>query len=397
MLAGTKLEYTRKYNRRIIVETIRRNGPISRVEIARLTGLTTATISNLTSELLQQDFIIESGRRKGQRGQPAIDLEISPSGRFSIGFEIGRDHLAAVLINLSGDILEELHREWKYPPPDVVLNLMTEGLQSLLKNNTTSSDRILGIGVAMPGPFFTDKKKVVMPIDFPNWERFPVVEELTKAFDMPIIMENDATAAAIGEQFHGKGRLYKDFYYLYLGTGIGAAMILDGHPYQGFSPNTGEIGNMKHTAKGRRAVISQFLSLDNLYSFLQTNGITASVPDDLETLFQQQNPALWEWLNEAVDCLETVIDAVNLIVGPEAIFLGGHFPNRLLDYLIERLEIELAAHRASQPDKYARYQAKLLRATSGDLSSALGAATLPLYEAFSTQYTHLQTTGNKLI
>jgi len=92
---------------------------------------------------------------------------------------------------------------------------------------------------------------------------------------------------------------------------------------------------------------------------------------ELEPLFQQHNAYLWEWLNEAIDCLDIMLDAINAILGPEAIFIGGHFPNTLVDYLIERLDIEATATRASQPDRYVMYQPKILRATSGDLSSAL--------------------------
>jgi len=112
MLTGTRLEDTRIYNRKIIIEAVRRHGPISRAEIAQMSGLTTATISNLTAELIQEGLIAEVGRRKGLRGQPAIELALKPDGRFAIGFELGRAHLAGVLINFVGDIVQEFNEEW---------------------------------------------------------------------------------------------------------------------------------------------------------------------------------------------------------------------------------------------------------------------------------------------
>ena len=253
MLPGTKLEYTRKYNLRIIVEAIRCNGPISRAEIARMTGLTTATITNLTSELIEQEIILETGRRRGQRGQPAIELELNPDGRFAIGFELGRDSLSGVLINLTGEILGEVHEEWAFPAPEVALPHIANGVKYLLGQTTIAEDRLLGVGVAMPGPFLTPEKHVVSPWDFPHWEQFPVEEKLSEILGLNVIMENDVMAAAIGEQFHGAGRQYKDFFYLYLGAGIGGAMIHNGHPYQGFSPDTGDIGWIRHSSKGRRS------------------------------------------------------------------------------------------------------------------------------------------------
>ena len=243
MLIGTRLEDTRIYNRKIIIETIRRSGPISRAEIAQMTGLTTATISNLTAELKQEEIILETGRRKGQRGQPAIDLEINPSGRFAIGFELGRDILSGVLINLAGEVLGTVHEEWKYPTPEVALPHIAEGVKTLLTQTTIPEEHLLGVGVAMPGPFtFHEQHLVAAPRDFPHWQHFPVEEKLSELLSFKVIMENDVMAAAMGEQFHGSGRDYKDFFYIYLGSGIGGAMIHNGHPYQGFSPDTGDIG-----------------------------------------------------------------------------------------------------------------------------------------------------------
>ena len=390
MLSGTKLTYTRRYNRRVILETVRRNGAISRAEIARMTGLTTAAITNFASELIQDGLILEKGRRRGQRGQPAIELAINPDGGFAIGFELGRTHLSGVLINLTGDILADIHEVWQYPPPEVALPIMAESVKRLLHMSPVPQERLLGVGVGMPGPFLTNKKNVVYPIDFPHWEQFPLVEKLTQTLKMNVILENDAMAAAIGENFHGAGRDYSNFFYLFLGIGIGGAVILNGHPYRGISPNTGEIGWMRYGAKGRRSLIGNYVGLRPLYSYLKGYDIHITQPDELETLFEQQNAYLWEWLNEAVDCLDLVIDAINAILGLEVIVFGGHFPNSILDYLIGRLQIEATASRASQPDRHLIYESQLLRASVGEFSPALGAATLPLYEAFSTEHSLLQ-------
>lgn len=394
MLTGTRLEDTRIYNRKIIIETVRRHRPISRAEIAQMTGLTTATISNLTAELIQEGLIAEVGRRKGLRGQPAIELELNPEGRYAIGFELGRTHLAGVLINFVGEIVIAFNEEWDAPAPDDALPLMTAHFQTLLAQVPTPSERMLGVGVAMPGPFLSQTKDIVFPVKFPQWQNFPVLEKFTEAFGFPVMIENDTMAAAIGEFYHGEGRNSQCFYYIHFGDGLGGAMILEGHPFQGFSPNTGEVGWMRHGFKGRRAVIGHYLGLKPLYSFLRGHGIEAAHFQHLEALFQQHNAYLWEWLNEAVDCLDLMLDAINAIVGPEVIFIGGHFPNALVDYLIERLAIEATATRASQPDRYVLYQPKIVRATSGDLSSALGAATLPLYETFSTRSESIRATTN---
>ena len=97
-----------------------------------MTNLTTAALSNFTGELIRQGIILEKGRRKGQRGQPAIELAINPAGGFAIGFELGRDNLSGVLINLAGQILGEVQEEWEYPAPDIALPFMAARVQRLL-------------------------------------------------------------------------------------------------------------------------------------------------------------------------------------------------------------------------------------------------------------------------
>lgn len=384
-MSPTTTEDPRQQNRKLVVEAIRLHGPISRVEVARLTGLGPPMITGLTSDLLEQEIIIETGRRKGQRGQPAIDLEINPNGRFSIGFELARDHLTGVLMNLTGDVLENVHHEWKFPAPELALPLIAKYVEDLLQQTSTPQQRLLGVGVAMPGPFVSDDRHVVNPINFPNWERFPIVDNLTELLTLPVYVENDAIAAAIGEQFHGKGQTYQDFFYLYFGASMGGAMIQQRHPYQGFSPNTGELRRIKHGSKGKRDVIGQFLGLNFLYEFLQNYGIQVSEPQGLQDLFDRQNMYFWEWLNESVERLDTILHAINALLGPEAIIFGGRLPEPILTYLIERLQLEASATKASQPDRNFIYLPTLLQAASGELSSALGAAALPLYQAFSSK------------
>ena len=380
-MLGVRIEDARKFNSRITFDTIRLHGPITRVEIVKITGLTASAISSLTADLLAQELIVEKGRRKGNRGQPAIDLEINPNSRFSIGFELGRDHISGVLINLTGKIIKDIHHEWEYPSPEIALPFIAEQVKQLISQNDIASERILGVGVAMPGPFLTGQKHIVSPTDFPHWERFPIVDRLQKLLGYQVLLENNARASAIGEQFHGTGRLYEEFFYLYFGAQLGGAMITSGRPYQENSPHAAQLARILQAIHKR-----VLLGLRPLYDFLQLRGIQASDPGELETLFQQQNPYFWDWLNEAVEQFHVIIESINGLFAPEAIFLGGRLPESILDYLLDRLQILGTAARATLPENARMFQAELLRATSARLACALGAATLPLYQLFSTQH-----------
>lgn len=378
---GVRIEDTRKFNSRITFDTIRLHGPITRVEITKITGLTASAISSLTADLLEQELIVEKGRRKGNRGQPAIELEINPDSRFSIGFELGRDHISGVLINLAGQVLAEIHREWQYPPPEAALPFIEAQVEHLIIHSTIAPDRLLGVGVAMPGPFLTSKKHIVDPVYFPHWERFPLVAKLRELLGCQVLLENNARASAIGEQFHGDGRLYEEFFYIDFGALLGGAMISGGRAYQENSPHAAQLDRIPQVIHKR-----MILGLQPLYDFLHLRGVHVADTEGLEHLFQQQNPYFWDWLNEAVEQLHILIEAINSLLSPEVIFIGGLLPEAIIDYLVERLNILGTAARATLPENAMMFQAELRRATSGKLACALGAATLPLYQIFSTQH-----------
>ena len=101
MLTGTNLTLTKEYNLRIIHETIRLFGPLSRAEVARRTELTPQTVSNLVRELIQMNLVIEADKHQAGRGAPSVRLEVNPAGAFSIGLDLDRDHLTGVLVDLT--------------------------------------------------------------------------------------------------------------------------------------------------------------------------------------------------------------------------------------------------------------------------------------------------------
>ncbi len=377
MLSGARLEDTRRYNCRVIFDIIRQKSPITRVEISEITGLTTTAISSLTKELLELDLIVETGRRKGQRGQPAVDLEINPTGRFSVGFDLGPQHLSGVIINLAGDILEHVYETWSVPPPQITLPRLAEQFRHILKKAAIPVENLAGLGMAVTGAWLSDKNHKDYFVKFPEWEKFPIAEELEKLVGIRPLLENNGRAAAIGEQFHGEGRQYDEFFFLYFSYGLGGAMITGGRPYQWFCPHGAQLGRIRQRSGPRH-----ILGLEPLYDFLRTRGINVSEPKALEPLFLNRDPHFWEWLERAVEQLDTIIGSVNALFRPQAIFFGGDLPDVIIDSMIQQLDIAGAAIKAADPHSSFVEQAKLLPATSIPLSGALGAATLPLYALF---------------
>lgn len=384
LLHGTNLSYVQAYNRRIALEVIRVHGPLSRTDIARHTVLTLPTISTIVQELIERKLVIETGPRQIPRGKPPIDLVINPDGAHAIGLALGRDRLTGVLVNLAGTILQRVRYDFHLPSPDEAIALMDEAARRLSAESGLPFSRLWGMGLGTPGPLDTRSGSVTRPANFPGWNDVPIVKLLVERTGLDVYLENNATAAAIGERWYGAGWNIRDFYYIFFGCGLGGGLILNGQPYRGFGGNAGGFGNTPLVAveegsppKLRR--LEEHTSLFGLFRVLKKAGIRARSTEELTTLYLREDAHLTGWLDEAARQLAPAIVNVENHLDPEAIILGGRLPVPLTEDLIERLNVLLPSFRLKGKPNHP----KLMRAQAGEDSAALGVATLPIYEALA--------------
>lgn len=395
MLRGTNLKYTKAYNYRIVLETIRLHGPFSRADVARHTSLTAQTVSNIVRELIDADLVIKAGRRQEGRGAPATTLTINPDSAFSIGLDFDRDHLTGVLMDFSGAVRQRVHYDLDFPKADEALDLMTETVEAIIAKHEAPRDTIVGVGIGFPGPLNISDGNVaqslVNPKKYPGWENVPVANTLQQRLSLPVILENNATAAAVGERWYGAGQKINTFFYMYFGSGLGGGIILNGYPFDGHSGNAGELGYLPiqngtdHAPAAPPAPqqplthVGERFHLPSLYQTLQNQGVEASTPADLEAIYADAPPALSAWIDTAGDHLATLTLAVEYLIDPEAIFFGGRLPEAIIGDLLNQLQDTLPQLRLAGKLTTPR----LMKATAGIDAAALGVATLPLYEFFS--------------
>ena len=384
MLTGTNLSHAKRHNLQIVHETIRLYAPISRADVARRTGLTAQTISNLVRQLVAAGLVVETARATGGRGAPPIQLEVNPDAAFAVGLDLDTDHLTGVLVDLSGQVRARVHHEVRLSSPDAALALCVETTEALVAEHGLGLDRVWGVGVGIPGPMRPDPDGtyLVSPIAFPDWHNEPLAERLHARLGLPVFIENNATAAALGEHWYGAGRHLGTFFYVYLGSGLGGGLVVQGTPFEGHAGNAGEIGYLSPCtgAPGERPThVGELFNLSLLYERLAAAGVTAATPDDLLALHQAGDAAFEAWFGRIAEELGTLLFTVRAIIDPEATFVGGRWPDALLADLLERARVHLAA--AAVPGGL---DAPTLRlATAGADAGALGVATLPLYHAFA--------------
>ncbi len=387
MLKGTNSEFGKVFNLRIVLETIRLHGPVSRAETARITSLTRTTVSSIVLQLIERGLVIETGRSSGKRGMPSTLLELNPEGAFAVGLDMDRDHLTAVLMDFAGSVRQRIHHDLDFPTPDEGLDLLVDVTRSLIAQEAIVDDQILGVGVGFPGPLSSHAhdaaSPVVVPLFFPGWQDVPIVRILTERLALPVLLENNASAAAVGEYWYGD-HAFRHFYYVYLGVGLGGGAILNGQPYEGFRGNAGELGYLAVQLPERTTHLGEFFHLPTLYTKLREAGGRAATPHDLEALYRQRHEVLLAWLESAALHLAPALIAIEHLFDPEAIIAGGRLPEPLLQHLLSALASRLPTLRQEGKP----YAAALLPARAGDDAAALGLATLPIYRSVAPNSVH---------
>ena len=363
------------------------SGPLSRAEIARLTCLAPQTVSNIARELEQAGLLREEGRRRIGRGQPAKQLAMNPSGGYTVGLQLDHRRVRGVLVNLTGSVLEETQLPLMKATPEAAVPMLATMVNSLIEGHRVPRRRVLGVGVVMPGPFDVEGLTSVGPTTLPGWAGFGLAEALTRLLALPTFVENDATAAAVGERLYGVAKGLQNFVYVLIGMGLGSGMILDGQPYRGAWGNAGEIGHMViepdglPCACGSRGCLEKYVSVHAAMNALRQAGYRIETADDVGALHDEGNRVLADWVDQAVVKLRIALCSIENLFDPEAILIGGHFPDRLMDSLIGGL----GAMSQSVSNRRDRRHPRIIRAAVGPQVTALGAAVLPIYETMSLQ------------
>lgn len=374
-LAGTNLERAADYNQRVTLQAIRMNSEITRQDLARITGLTPPSIANITNRLLQEELIVELGRLRGKRGQPAKRLAINPDGCFSIGLNIDRDHVTAVTLDITGNVRARITDEVDFALPNAVVSFARKAMDEMLRTKQFARGKIIGTGVALPD----DLGQIDLPhrpSSYGVWTTVDVTKMLTNVLPSPILVENDAAAAAIGELQFGHGLRSPTFFYILISAGLGGGLVIDGSYFRGADGRSGEIGLLPLRSRRTKAQSMQAaVSLSALYEQLSGKNRTIDRPEQLESLDAKGQGIVEQWINDSADFLTDPLIAISCLVNPKAVFIGGRLPGALVDKLADRLNRRLRS-RAGEVPKIA----PVMRAAMATDAPAVGAAILPFQE-----------------
>ena len=375
---GSNAERSRAYNRGLVLGHVRRAGASGRAEIARASGLSTQAVSNIIAELVAEGWLYQSGRRTGGRGQPAVTYAIDGRAGVAFGIELRPDAVLCAVIDLQGQTLYTARTAVSRATPGHVTPLVQGLFAQALAESQTDRARVLGAGVVMPGPFGQTGLSG-LSTELPGWEGVDAGLLFGAALDLPVIVENDANAAAMFEHIAGVAAGLTTYAYLYFGTGIGLGLVHGGTLLRGAFGNAGEIGHIPAPDHGTLRPLEQIASRMALSAILRGSGEAAETVDDLARLFADRHPAMMAWIDGAAPALAHTIHILENIYDPEAVILGGALPASLLEHLTRCIELP----KASVSNRQDRTRPRLLAGTAGRMTATLGAAALVINQTLT--------------
>lgn len=371
-LSGTNLERAADHNQRITLHAIRVSGSLTRIDLANITGLTPPAIANITRRLLGEGLIVEAGQRRGGRGQPPTKLVVNPAACYAIGINIDRDHVTIVLVDFTGQTLARATRDVDFALPDDVADFYRSVITGLVAEAQVDAERIVGIGVARPDDLGTVDLPG-RPASYAEWESVDMATLFAAPIDRPVFVENDAAAAAMGELQLGHGQHQASFFYVLISSALGGGLVIDGSYYRGAKGRSGELGFLLGSdGRGGRSQIQHSVSLSGLSDPLQRAGFTLA-----DMLGERGEDAALlavvdTWIDASVDRLVEPMIAINCLINPAAIFVGGRLPGRHVETLADRLNERLRVEATNVPAL-----APVRRAMLAEDAPAVGAAILP--------------------
>ncbi len=233
-----------------VLELIRTGRAVTRGEVLEVTGLSRMTVAGRIDALLEAGFVVENGTDRVRGGRPSRRLEFNTARAHVLAATVDTTHTTVALTDLAGRVEDDTRIDAVVADgPDRTLAAIAESARGLLAHAGVPAERVSGLGISVPGPVDPDTGRPSQPPIMPGWDAYPVPEHLHHALGVPVLVANDADAAALGEQrsaYPGSRSLC----FLKVSSGIGCGIVIAGQVYPGTDGGAGDIGHVKIAGHG---------------------------------------------------------------------------------------------------------------------------------------------------
>src|SRR3954470_17085270 len=250
------LRSLRDANRRRVIEALGQRGVASRADLARATGLSRSTVSSVVADLQRAGLVAERPAADGTAqetgvGRPPVMISLDRSAGGVVGIDFGHSHLAVEVADLSHPVLSEVWHELdvEHAAHDG-LDAAVDLVHRALAEAAIPEERVLGVGMGLPGPIHEPGGTVGSTSILPGWVGVDARAVMSERLGLPVRVENDANLGALAELVFGAGRGLSDFVYIKVSSGIGAGFVIDGRLHRGAGATAGEIGHTQFREGG---------------------------------------------------------------------------------------------------------------------------------------------------
>ncbi|KNY25603.1 ROK family transcriptional regulator [Pseudobacteroides cellulosolvens] len=384
--------FLKEFNQTAILDMIRVHRAISRAELSKLTGLSPTAIGSIVSELLEIGYISETGIGESKGGRRPVLIEIKPESLYTIGIDMDVNYISFVLMDTTSRIIEE--KMLTMPKTIIFENVMKviqKEIKRILKDHSITLERLLGIGLSVPGMVDSLEGKVIFAPNM-GWENVDIRGQFPDLKGVNVYVENEAMASAISENWIGTCQGISNFVCVNIKSGIGSGIFIDGKPYRGTSGITGELGHMVVDSNGSKCRCGNYGCLETIASTthmveqakrLVKSGIASKLNDieDVEEIdaksiidcAREGDEVSRNILLESARFLGLAVSSIVNILSPQKIVLGKDFVN-YSDIVLDSLKEIVMCKALKQTSK----DIEITESKLGERASVLGSAIIPL-------------------
>ncbi|QNH13769.1 ROK family transcriptional regulator [Xanthomonas sp. SI] len=357
---------------RQLLDRVFKAGVQTQAVLSRELGLSQPTVARLLQGFVQDRMVQLSARAAGGRGNPSVDVRLSPDYAYALGIGLMGDVVAMALVDFAGAVRGQRRVGLADMRRAPVLAQLLRFREELLAETGVDPARVVGAGMAISAFFTGQGQQMAGPPALEDWTQVELGPILEEALGCAVTVENDGAAAAVAESLYGVGRDCRDFAYLHLTNGFGGGIIADGRLFRGHRGNAGEFGGI-WTVAGMA-----YPNLDALLALVRAAGQGYAGVEQMLADIGPHSPGVDAWLELAAAPFSQLCAYLAYTLDPQAIVIGGRLPAPIGERLIERIRIPRAPNRHGLAPPLPELR---IAGAAGD-AVTLGAALMPLQRAF---------------
>ncbi|MCM3740615.1 ROK family transcriptional regulator [Oceanobacillus luteolus] len=337
------LKLIQELNRSIILDTIRKNEPISRSEIAKLINISPTTVTSAVSDLISEGLVFEDGVGTSSGGRKPVLLRFNPNTYSIIGVSVTNTYIKIADMNLEGEILRKEVHSTNQLKGNAIIQFILSVIEGFLVGKS-DVEYCQGISIITPGIVDAEKGVILHNVKL-NLYNVPLKELIEERTNLPAFLDNDANAFVLAENYFGLFSRFNDLLYITIGEGVGSGLMVNGSIYRGFLGSSGEIGHTTVVDGGIKCSCGNSGCLENYVNWpaIYSKIVTAIITRNKDTIIKEMvlgdltklSPAIFvEAVNQqddlAKEIMEDILKYLSIAItnaihlfNPEVIILSG--------------------------------------------------------------------------